>query len=210
MLASLGLEPLPPLRPDPDVAITALSLLQLHRLDPASLTDEQLASVLNRAYLTRHSRFLHVVLEEVVRRPAESLQLVETDLTRAYIMLIDLLALKGDGAEALRKLAEARSRLLGELAPFDEVFRWDIRELMLRFKFGPEAALESILQKFFSYYVPKIPDLRGILESLLKDYGADLRLSAPAVLTPETAAASPHFGPEREATAAGKLWLPGQ
>ena len=213
MFARLGLEPLPPLTLSPDASPNTLSLMQLHRLDLASLTDEQILSVMNRAMLVRHGGFLRPLLEEAMRR-----QCLPPDVnhSRLYQMLIDVSARQGQIADALHWLEEARRQLLGEHPSFEDVWTWDLRELMLRLMTPDDPALRPLVQKFAGYYSPKVPNLRPYLEAMLEDAGVESPWSGGGILTPELAAAQAGEGspwsPEQAGAPAsgGKLWLPGQ
>jgi tetratricopeptide (TPR) repeat protein len=206
MLSRLGLEPLPPLTLAADVGPNALSLMQLHRLPPASLTDAQLSAVVNRAMLAYYDAFLEPVLQEALARP----NLVpDHDLPRIYQTLVELTGQHGDLPNALHWIETARQKVFGPTAKFEDQWRWDLRELMLRLTDPGDPGLKGILRKFTQFYGPKLPQLRSYLGVILEEAGVESPWNS--VLAPEMAASGGVWTPESEAAApAGKLWLPGQ
>lgn len=217
MLASLGLEPLPVLTLAPDVVPNSLSLMQLHRLTPSSLTDNQLSAVVNRAMLTHHDSFLEPVLKEAVKRPH---CIPENELPRVYQTLADVSATQGHLDDALQWVDEARRNAAGHEASFTDLWQWDLRELMLRLTHPtvpPDPQLAALLNKFAVYYSPKLPQLRSYLEMILEEAGVESPWSSSGIITPDMAAAGAIgsggvWTPEAETASAGggKLWLPGQ
>ncbi len=209
MFQRLGLEPLPPLTLSSDSQPNSLSLLQLQRLTIPALTDAQLSSVLNRAMLIHHDGFLQPVLEEALKRPA---CLPNLELPRVYQTLADLCAQHGDLNDAYRWIDEARRQTLGDHPPFEAVWQWDLRELMLRLTTPSDPALRPLIQKFAVYYGPKVPQLRTYLELILEEAGLESPWSGGGLVSPELAGAGAVWSPGQEAAPAGssKLWLPGQ
>jgi tetratricopeptide (TPR) repeat protein len=210
---SLNLEPLPPLTLPADASPNALSLMQLHRLDVSSLTDEQLASVLNRSLLIRYENFLKKVLTETVRRP----HIVKHEgLERCFDALCDICALDGDAAEALRWIEEGRQKLGGERPSFNQLWTWDLRELLVRLGEAPDESLRRLVDKFQNYYVRKVPQIQGMIERLLEEHGLDPSRYRGGIVTPDMVGSHATSGglwsPQQEEApaGAGKLWLPGQ
>jgi len=70
-------------------------------------------------------------------------------------------------------------------------------------------ALQTLLKRFESYYLPKIPGIRGHLDRMLEAYGVTSPWSNPGILTASGAPAV--WTPEAPAEPApSKLWLPGE
>jgi hypothetical protein len=189
-----------------------LSILQVHRLDIAALTDAQLTSVVNRALLIHHSGFLKQVLVEALRRPG---CVAELDLSRVYQALVELTSVEEDVTEAIHWIQEARQHALGEHPRFEDQWRWDLRELSIRLTEPAAPATSALLHKFVNYYGPKVPQLRPYLEVILEEAGVASPWNA-GVITPDLASGGAATGalwtPEVEPQPAGggKLWLPGQ
>ncbi|MFO0918902.1 MAG: SEC-C domain-containing protein [Planctomycetaceae bacterium] len=205
----LGLEPLAALTLSPETSPNSLSILQLHRLDVGSLTDEQLVSVVNRALLIHHHRFLKQVLEEALRRPGCA---AEIDLSRAHQALIELTAAEEDIGAAIHWVQEARRHELADQPRFEDQWRWDLRELSIRLAEPTATATTDLIQKFVSYYGPKVPQLRPYLEIILEEAGVESPW-ASGLITPETGAPGALWTPDAESqtpVGGGKLWLPGQ
>ncbi len=212
LLEKLRLEPLPPLTLPPQASPNSLSILQLHRLNIAALTDEQLVSVVNRALLIHHNRFLKQVLEEALRRPG---CVAELDLPRVYQALVELTSVEEDISAAIRWIQEARRHALGDQPRFEDQWRWDLRELSIRLTEPAAPATTDLIQKFVNYYGPKVPQLRPYLEIILEEAGVDSPWNS-GVIMPDGAGGAAASGalwtPEAEPQPAGggKLWLPGQ
>jgi hypothetical protein len=179
--------------------------MQLHRVNASELSDAQLLSVVNRALMVHHDAFLLPVLEAVVARPS---CLEQVDRERVYQTLVDLHFRHGELSKALDWARVAREKLLDSHATFEQQWTWDLRELMLRLTDPADAELSPLLQKFATYYGPKIPQMRGYLESILQEAGVESPWSGPGMIADSGSV----WTPEREpaAAGAGKLWLPGQ
>jgi len=213
LLGRLGLEPLPTLTLSADTAPNTLSLLQLHRVNISALTDPQLLSVVNRALLIHHDAFLQPVLETALQRTS---CLEQLDLARIYQTLVDICFQHGQLDAALHWIGEAKEKLLGPQPTFEQIWTWELRELMLRLTNPDDPKLPALLQKFAVFYGPKIPQLRGYLEAILKEAGVESPWTTGAGLITNDLASGNTEGslwtPGREpaTAAAGKLWLPGQ
>lgn len=199
----LGLPEVASVQARPDLPLNPLSAIQLHRVRVTSLDDRQLSVVLNRALLVHHGRFLGAVLEEALRRA-----LPEVDKTRVFITLSDLARDRGDLAAALHWVEEGRKEARAGEHAFENVFRWDTRELGLRLEDPDSPDLQPFVRRMASYYGPKVPRFNEYLNGLLQSVG----LSAPSVLEPvgAGAAAGGLWTPDQPAAGAEKrLWLPG-
>lgn len=212
-LARLNLEPLAPLEVDETTQLSMQSVMQMHRLPIERLSDSQLVSVVNRAMLTHHRRFLYHVLKVALDRPGCA---AELDLQRVYPTIVELCAHTGRREEALHWVAVARSKPPQEGSQFEYQWNWDTTELTLRLETPDDPALKPLLDRFVHYYSPKVPQMRGFIEKLLKTFGAPSPWESVSVITSSTlssAASGTLWSPAAEqapATGASKLWLPGQ
>jgi len=215
LLERLGVEPLPPLTVTESESLNNLSVLQLHRLPIKDLTDEQLLSVVNRSLLVHHDRRLYEVLVEALARGSEKISL---DLGRTYQTLSELCRLQNRSEDAIHWINEARQKLTVGPDAFQMQWGCDLRELLVRLDTPDDHDLRPLLKRIASYYGPKIPYLRTMLEQLLESAGiespwADGSLSVSNESGTLTAGGvwTPGATPEPAAAAGGgKLWLPGQ
>jgi hypothetical protein len=185
--------------------------MQMHRLPVDRLTDDQLVSVVNRAMLSHHRGFLYHALKAILVRDSCADKI---DWSRLHRTMVELCAQSDRREEALHWLARARAIPPQNGSQFEFHWHWDMSELALRLENPDDPALKPLLDRFVSYYSPKVPQMRGHVERLLKVFGvpspwdsisvvsADrVALGAGAVWTPDAPAA---------AAAPSKLWLPGQ
>lgn len=185
----LNLPAIEPIESRQDLPLNTFSAIQLHRLKVTDLEDRQLSVVLNRALLVHHGRFLKLVLEEALRR-----SLPEFDKTRIYMTLSELLRDSGDAKAALHWIEEGRNAARSGEHAFENVFRWDTKELSLRLEDPTDPELQPFVRRMASYYGPKIPQYREYLDALLDAAGVE----RPSLLEPVGA------------TSEGGLWTPGQ
>ena len=209
-LARFGVEPLPPLVVDESTPLSLLSVMQMHRLLIGQLTDVQLISVVNRAMLTRHEGFLYRVLQVALARPSceESL-----DLPRCLRAIVDLCSAQGRRDEALHWIEVARAKPPAGVSPFEYQWTWDMTELALRLEDPSDPALKPLLDRFVHYYSPKVPQMRGYIEQMLKSFGVPSPWEAISIVASASASiTSSVWNPDAPAPAAApaKLWLPGQ
>lgn len=207
----LQIEPLEPLEVNSQTSLSACSAMQLIRLPLAELDDDQVSATFNRALLIRHSRFLYTVLLEVVKRPACA---ERVDLDRVYNTLADLCYHRFEKGEALDWLHKARENADAQENAFEMRLRCDLRELSFRLDDPETPEAQALLQRFSTYYLPKLPELRETLNEMLETFdveppwdagpvtpGGSADTSAGGIWTPDAAA--------QQAT--GKsLWIPGQ
>jgi tetratricopeptide (TPR) repeat protein len=199
----LSLPEVTPVEARPDLPLNTFSAIQLHRLKVVDLDDRQLAVVINRALLVHHGRFLRIVLEEALRR-----SLPEIDKSRVYMTLSDLARDAGDTAGALHWIEAGRKEARTGEHAFENVFRWDTKELGLRLEDPESPDLQPFVRRMSSYYGPKVPRFSEYLDALLQSVG----ITAPTVLEPVGAAAEGGglWTPDQPAGGAEKkLWLPG-
>ena len=213
LLQRLKLEPLPAFEVEADSPVSNLSVMQTERLAIEKLTDAQLMSVANRTLLIHHDRFVLRVLPLALDRPNCVKQL---DLDRCYMTLADLSRQHGRRDQALEWVAQGRTRL-SELSPsFETQARWDFRELVLRLEDPTDPLLQPLLQKFATYYGPKLPQLRAQLEGILAQLEIASPWSAGGLVLPGAASSGAGVWQPGSPVAAGaesgggKLWLPGQ
>lgn len=210
VLSRFGLEPLATLEVEEAAPLATLSLMQMHRLPVERLTDQQLISVVNRALLTRHEGFLYRVLKEAFARPQCEQEL---DLPRSLRAMVELCMAKGRRDEALEWVAVARSKPPEDKSQFEYQWNWDMTELALRLEDPSDPALKPLLDRFVNYYSPKVPQMRGYVEGMLKSYG----VASPWESSIVTSSSMPGAGgiwspdaPASEPASQSKLWLPGQ
>ena len=199
---SLGLPRVEPLPVPGDAPVAGFSAIRLYRTAVSDLTDRQLLTVLNRALLVHTSRFLRAVLTEVLGRPAVR---DETDPRKAYEALVDLARDRLDYDAAFRLLDEGREWSKGQPDHFEDVFRWDTRELAMRLEDPSDPALPPLIERLDRYYSPKLPQFRAGLRQILAARGLELpaepAAGGGAVWTPDAAPADAGERP--------KLILPG-
>ena len=206
LLSRLGLEPLPPLDISDSTPLSMLSVMQMHRLPVDQLSDGQLVSVVNRALLTRHEGFLYKVLKVALSRPGCE---AEMDLPRSLRAMVELCAANGRRDEALHWVGIARSKPEEGKSPFEHQWNWDMTELALRLEEPGDPALKPLLDRFVNYYSPKVPQMRGYVESMLANFGVPSPWNSISSST-TSAIWSPDAPGATEANPPSKLWLPGQ
>ncbi len=206
----LQIEPLGPLAVDAQTSLSACSAMQLTRLPVAELDDDQVSATFNRALLIRHSRFLYAVLLEVIKRPACT---ERVDLDRVYNTLSDLCHRRFQRDEALQWLHKARDNADSQENPFEVRLRCDLRELSFRLDDPEDPEVQTLLDRFSSYYLPKLPQLRETLDELLGAHGIEPPWDSASVATTGSAASAPGgiWTPDSASPEPGKsLWIPGQ
>jgi tetratricopeptide (TPR) repeat protein len=207
-----GVPPLPPLVVTHGTNLGSLSIMQLHRLSPDSLTDHQLVTVVNRSMLIRHDETLYDVLKAAVARKECAAQF---DLSRIYRALCDICTTAGRREEALSWLDQARHLPVPEgKTAFQNSWAWDMVELGTRLEDPADPELKVLLSRFVNYYAPKVPQIRPHIEQMLQGYGVPSPWESLDLVIPGSiSAASPIWDPNAaEPVPAGgsKLWLPGQ
>jgi tetratricopeptide (TPR) repeat protein len=210
---SLKLELPPPLDPNDTASLNSFSSMRLNRLPVGRLSDDRLIYVLNRALLIHHAWFLQQVLQEVLHRPA---CLEKIDLNRVYQTLSDLARDRNSTDEALEWTRKGLEHARGQKDSFDAVFKWELRELMLRLLDPEDPQLQSLIAHMRDYYGPKLPNFEAYLRAILDAYGVSIPwggsddlatagagASSGGLWTPDSTSASASGGEK-------KLWLPGQ
>jgi hypothetical protein len=185
-------------------SLQTLSTMKLMRLELDALDPKGLELVLNRAFILRHRSFLSRVLEETLKRPP-----AELDLGRVYATLSDFSRERGDIEAALNWIGRGKEYAKNSENAFEEVFRWETRELALRLEDPQDEGFEPFVRKLQSYYGPKLPQFEEYLQSILSAYGVTL---GPQLATTSPASQGGLWTPENDPqpTSGQKLWLPGQ
>lgn len=207
VLARLNLEPVPPIALDESTQLSLLSVMQTHRLSLDLLTDEQLVTVVNRAMLSRHMGFLYRVLKVALNRPGCE---AEIDLKRCLRAMIDLCIALGNRDEALEWLEVARSKPHPDESDVEYQWSWDMTELGLRLEEPSDPKLQQLLDRFVHYYSPKLPQIRGHIERLLKVFGVPSPWDSPRVVSASGSTGVWTPGSAQPAASPSKLWLPGE
>ena len=164
LCSELGVEPLSPLPVTDSLQVTALSSVQLQRLPVTELADEQLSSVLNRALLIHLERYLDGVLREVLKRPACR---DEVDLDRVYLSLARISGTRHRIDEALEWAAAGRQNASTTENAFESELQWEVRELAIRLSEPDDPQIPVMLERFRTYYLPKLPHLAEVLGEML-------------------------------------------
>jgi len=210
---SIGVTGCQPMLVTDDVSLTSCSALQLHRLNVADLTDEQLTCVLNRALLLHHGRFLYDVLRTVLERPS----LMDTvDLGRVYRTLSDLAGSRFDRQERLDWIAAGLEWATAQENSFQQALTWKTQELVVRLEEPTDSELPALLRHLWDHYGAKVPELRPYLSELVQRFQVPAPWDEPAIASVGGAASPADQGevwtPESkpEGQEKSKLWLPGQ
>lgn len=211
-LARFGLEPLAPLPVDESTQINMLSTMQMQRLPIDQLSVTQLAAFVNRALLTRHEGMLYRVLNVALSRP-ECREVI--DLPRCLQVMVEICSVHQRRDEAFRWIEVARSIVPEGRSAFEYQSNWDFTELALRMEFPDDPALKGLLERFVTYYEPKVPQMRAYIESMCEQNNIPSPWDSRTIVTASSMPASSGSGlwnPDAPATPAGssKLWLPGQ
>ncbi|QDT38852.1 tetratricopeptide repeat protein [Stratiformator vulcanicus] len=188
-------------------SLNSFSTLQLRRVPLAETDEKQLGLILNRALILRHRQMLYKVLGEALERPP-----ADVDMVRIYQTMTDLCRDRGEVERALEMLSAGRdvSRAKKEEG-FEEVFRWDMRELSLRMEDPKDPELPGLISRLRSYYGPKLPQFEDYLQQLIAAYKIDVGPSIVGKDEPD-ASSGGLWTPESAAepkTGGGKLWVPG-
>jgi len=214
VLQALNLEGLPAAEISAETHLNSLSPLQWLRLPLDALSDEQLTAVVNRAQLIHHDRFLYDALKAVVQRPA---CMTELDVMRIYQTLADLCRVHERREEAFHWFAEGRQHGAQNHHNFEQVWSWDLRELLMRLEEPSDPGLAPLAQKFVTYYGPKLPQMRPYVEQMFALAGVPSPWSSPSIIMSDTLPASTGglwtpdaaAAPAQAAGGGSGLWVPG-
>jgi hypothetical protein len=196
-----------------DAPIAHFTAIQLKQVDIASLSDDQLVHIANRALLLSHGEFLYSVLEEVLSRPECSSRF---DLNEVYLALVDLSIEKYRRDLAFEWLKKAQAWVKTQEKSFEMMLQWKMRELSLRVEDPDDGERQATLQEIWKSYGKKVPDLREYLSSIARAYHIpfeDSNLVLPGSEAATVAGGVWMPGSATEPAADGErksLWLPGQ
>ena len=211
LFARLGIEPLPALEISSETGLGSLSIMQLNRLPIEQLNDQQLVTVVNRSMLIRHDETLYKVLKLAIERPAIADQL---DRVRIVRTLAGIASAKGQRDEMFEWINRGRNLPIPEgTTPFQNAWGWDMTEFGARLEDPSDPQLKPLLNRFVTYYAPKVPQIRQHIEQTLQAFDIPSPWSSVEIITPDSI---PSLGgvwnPSAPQTvpAAGKIWLPGQ
>lgn len=199
--------PLPPLPVTEDLSVSALSPLQLHRVQVAELNDNQLFHALNRALLIQHSRFQYDVLTEALRRPACTEKM---DMEQAYGALVDLCQKRHRRDEALDWVARARDYVQTQDESFERSVQWALREMMIRLMDPDDPELKPLLSRIHERYLRKVPQLRDSVSQLIRLHGITPPWESGEVVTGTGGGLWTPSKPSEPQEGGKKLWIPGQ
>lgn len=199
------------IHPAPDKEIQSFSAIQLNRVAVDELSDEQLASTLNRAMLLGHRRFLYDVLKAVANRPALH---ASVNMERVYTSLVGICRALGKKDEALEWVRRGQESTKGAQNAFEAQMSWEMTELSTRAEDPGDPAIAALLRRFYQYYGRKIPQIIPVIERLCATFGIDVpddaQGSAGGLVGAGTTSAGGVWTPGGQAEAPKKLWLPGQ
>ena len=211
-LTFLKVTPLPELEATDETNVGALSIMQLHRLPVKKLNDQQLTTVVNRSMLIQHNETLYQVLTEAIARPSCAEQF---DRARILRMLSEISASKERRDEMFSWIDQGRKLPVPEgKTAFQHAWTWDMAELGARLEDPSDPELKVLLNRFVTYYAPKVPQIRPHIEQMLQGFGVPSPWNSVEISI-ATSLGSPEqrwSGEPTVPTAAGgsKLWLPGQ
>lgn len=207
----LGVQAPPSVRVEPDASLQAVSALELRRIDLDSLTDEQMIQVARRVLVTGHGDLKYHVLTALDAR-GDSLDAVDPDTL--YMGLATLCRERNQDDDVVKWIVKGRIVAEAGEDSFADVLQWRMRELLARLANNDEEELDSLVNHFREYYVPKLPELQASLEKIMAAYDRELPWESDAEAEPEMAGATAPGGiwtPDEPTTGGGgKLWLPGQ
>ncbi len=212
LFARLNIADLPVLEITDETNLGGLSIMQLHRLPVDKLNDQQLITVVNRSMLIRHDVTLYQVLTAAVARPACAEQF---DMARILRTLSDISSAEGRREEAFSWIDRGRNLPVPEgKTAFQHAWTWDMAELATRLENPADPELKPLLERFVSYYGPKVPQIRPHIEQMLQQFGVPSPWDSVDIMIPGSIQGSDRvWNPgSAEPVAAGgsKLWLPGQ
>lgn len=203
-----GLPAVSPLTVDAKSNLNTLSFMQLQRLDLASLSNDQLQQVVQRAMLMRHPGFVRDVLVHVIE--SGQLEALQIDPQQAYSTLSEIHKDALQHQQALEWVAKGREAAQqSREKPFEQTLHWRMREVSMRMEDPDDPAMAGLLNELWQTYGPKLPWLRDQLTELVET----LQIDPPwggVVVSSSVAEATGDWTPEPAAGGGEKkLWLPG-
>lgn len=209
----LGIDAPQPVQFEGEAALNSLTAMQLLRVPVREISDESLAMLVHRAVLIHHAGFVEDVLSELANRPD---CLARFDAQKVFLILEDLCREEGRYEDSLRWIERGKEYAAGQERSFELTLQWVMRELTLRVEDPSDPALGPLLQHINDYYLPKLPELRPTVSTLVAAF--DIPAPWEASGEPSVAGSGPVTtglwtpGGEQPAAADAtrKLWLPGQ
>lgn len=200
----LNLQDLEPLQPAADQPLTGLPLLQFHRLDTSSITDDQAIEFANRISLIGHHRLLQTATAELTKRPAA---LEEFGPVRAFLLQATTAREALDSAQVAKSFNAARDSVEDSPDAFRTKLELNIRELSFRLDDPEDPELPALLKNIRDQYFHKIPEIADVIQEELSHSGClhlmeHLTDSPKGLWTPDQVTA--------DASSSSKLWMPGQ
>lgn len=211
LFARLKIDPLPSFELTDETNLASLSIMQIHRLPTDKLSDDQLITVVNRSMLVRQDEKVYEVLTAAINRPECAAKL---DLARAFSCLAEICLNSWRRDEAFTWIDRARKLPVPEgKNPFQIAWNWDLTELKIRLEDATDPGLKTLLDRFVTYYGPKLPQLRSMIEPMLESFNVPSPWDAGSLISPARIPGSEGVwnpAATQSVPASGKLWLPGQ
>jgi hypothetical protein len=210
----LGLPEVQLIVPGEERDVSHFSILQIRRIAFGQLSDDQLMKITNRVARIGHRDLLYRAYNELLSRPALA-EKVETP--RIHMALANLSRQRLNREEALAWLAKGKQEARARQYPFEQLVTWELEELMLRDEEPGDPQIAELANRLWTYYVPKLPEFRDVIITLLSEISLPGPWQGAAVTGPQgeqlaAGAASSGGLWTPEAQTAGqpsKLWLPG-
>lgn len=205
----LSLPPVKPLEVDEQTHLNSLSTVQVHRLEPASLTSVQFDQLIKRASLLQHSRLMYNVLQQSLEHPDGPSDPEARD--RVLDTLAGLCSHSLLQQETLQWIEKGRAAASDRPDAFEAQLHWKMRELTFRLETPDDPQLRGLLEDLWHHYGAKLPQLREYLVTLVETAGVQPPWDS-AIVTPATAdigGADEGWSQPADSGAGKKLWLPG-
>lgn len=209
--SKLGIPAPAPLDLPEDMSVTAVPLLRFFRLQPESLTDDQVVEYTNRVSLVRHMFLLERGIEELIKRPGA----VETVTPmRAHLVRASVARENNDLHLASECYAAARDSVSDDPDAFRTKLELDIRELSCRLDDPKDPELPAMLSAIREKYFVKIPEIEEVIREELTNSGCLHLLEQLPTAAPAAESSGGLWTPDADKPAESgeksKLWIPGQ
>jgi tetratricopeptide (TPR) repeat protein len=193
----------------------SMSLLGLRHRDLTVLRDQELAIAANHVMRLGHATLSCAVLAEALRRPGLQDKL---DVPKLSMYLSRIYAQRQDFDAALHWVTRGKEAVKARKQPLTDQALWELHELMIRSQRPDDSQLIPIANTLWTYYIPKLPEVREMIVSVLHEleipgpWKDSLQLVQPnepvaAVGVGSSSWWTPEGGAARQPS---KLWLPGQ
>jgi len=199
-----------PVRISAESNLNTLSLMQLRRLDLATLNPEQLRSVVHRALLVRHPSLGYAVLTRMLEQGGDD---AGGEQQEACSALSNICRDSLRSAEALEWMERGR-RIAGQGENrFEAALQWKMRELVMRIEDPGDPQVRPLLLDLWQNYAAKLPALQQRLIELVTALDIEPPwgnlIVAPAGDVPQDAGVWAPGAGTVPASTEKKLWLPG-